>query len=149
MARPAMRDPSGRWSLTQIAAAAGLSRQTARTIATAGYLDTGDLRYRDIVLAKVAAACLEAPRPTTGTRTETHAAAHARNQEALRLTTRLLDDPHPPRDALLRISATEAVFHKSPSRALADLEDLTEPALMLPLGAWIADLTTTTTQAAS
>lgn len=140
MARPAMRDPSGRWSLAQVAAAAGLSRQTARTVVSAGYLNPEDLHYKDIALAKVAAALIDAPRPAGMNRHDAADAITKRNFEALTLARRLLDDPTPSRDAILRISATEAVFHKSPSRALADLEDLTEPALMLPLGAWVTEL---------
>ena len=134
MARPAMRDITGRWSLVQVAAEAGVTHRTARTLATAGYLDANNLRYRDIVMLRVAAAALDAPRPAGQTRTETHDTALARNFEALRLTRTVLDNPTPSREATLVLSPTKAALFEDPFKLMGHLRDLNTPTLLLPVG---------------
>ena len=64
MARP-KRGRDGEWSLNQIAAEAGVTRGIARTALARGYLPAGGPHVEtDIVLLRVAAACLAYPDPT-------------------------------------------------------------------------------------
>lgn len=147
MARPAMRDPSGRWSLTQVAAAAEITRQTARTLVAAHYLDAGNLGYKDVPLAKVAAALLDAPRPVGLSRQDTADAVTKRNFEALALARRVIEDPSPAKDATMVVTSDQVTLYDDPFALMGHLRGLTVTATLLPIGAWATAATTLREQA--
>lgn len=138
MGRPAMRDPHGRWSLAQVAEHAGVTHRVARTCAQAGYVDPTGLQQQDVTVLKVAAALLDAPRPS-GPRTATSQAVTQRNQHALNLTRQMLDAPQ--HDALLLVVPTTA--HLASGLAVVGLlsQYQAEPILLLPIGQWALALT--------
>jgi hypothetical protein len=137
MARPAMRDPSGRWSLTQVAVAAGITRQTARTLASNNLLgDVTNLSSKDVLCARVAAHLLDAPRPLAMKPADARDAVIKRNFDALALTRRIIDNPTPPSGAVLLITPTTATLHESPFKLMADIEGVQVAVLLVPVGAW-------------
>lgn len=137
MARPVMRDPAGRWSLTQVAAEAGVTSRTARTVVAAGYLDADRLGYRDIVMMRVAAALLEAPRPAGLTRDAAAEQTKVRNFEALRLTRSVLDDPAPAKETRLAVLPASVRLATDAFTLMGAIgEAATSPMLLLPVGEW-------------
>ena len=142
MARPAMRTIHGRWSLRQVAAEAGISHRTARTLATNGYLNATHLGYKDILLARVAAALLDAPRPHGAHTPDTPDTTTTRNFEALRLTQTIADNPTPSTDTRLLITPTTATLEADPFDIVAALRKTTDPVLALPIGHWAQELLT-------
>lgn len=154
MARPTMRDPHGRWSLLQLADAAGITHRRARDLTEAGYLPD-DLHSRDILRARVADTLHDAVRPAGMTRAASAPLIKERNHQALDLTDELATSPTPTTDALLLITPTTATLNHKVLLAAATLEETTEPVLVIPVGRWdtelrtfLASLTTTPDRAA-
>jgi hypothetical protein len=154
VARPTMRDPHGRWSLLQLADAAGITHRRARDLTEAGYLPD-DLHSTDILRARVADAIHDAVRPPGQTRTASAPHLKQRNLQALDHATHIATNPQPTPDALLLITPTTATLNLKVLLAAATLEDATQPVLVIPLGRWdtelrtfLATLTTTPIKAA-
>lgn len=144
MARPVMRDLTGRWSLVQLAHEAGVTHRTARTIVASGYLDPNNLTLHDIVTLRVAAALLDSPRPTGEPRNTASPATTRRNNEALRLARQVARHTTPSKDARLVITPTTATLVDDPFDLVTILRRETDPALLLPLGEWAQELQTIT-----
>lgn len=136
-----MREPGGRWSLTQVATAAGVSHRTARTVATAGYITPENLTDKDVVLLRVAAALLDGPRPSGTPRNEAADALIQRNFEALRLTQLVLNDPAPNKDVRLAVLPQTARLAQDAFSLMGIIGDTkAEPLLLLPVGEWANEL---------
>lgn len=136
--RTAMREPLGRWSLTQVAAEAGVTHRTARTIATAGYLDPDNLTYRDVITMRVAAALLDAPRPNGQTRTQSADTTTKRNFEGVRLARTVIDDPNPDRETRLAVLPHTARLATNAFALMGAIGEAgTDPVLILPIGEWV------------
>lgn len=139
MARPAMRDPAGKWSLSQIATAAGITYRTARTLVSLDYLDPDSLGSRDIVRARIAAALLDAPRPAGLNRNEATAATAVRNQRALELTAQVSDSNE---EATLVVLPGEVHLAPKSMTVIRYIDEFSgQPMLLLPVGAWAVEAT--------
>lgn len=137
MARPVMRNTHGRWSLAQVAAEAGITPRTARTLVASGYLDLNRLGYKDVLSARVAATLLDAPLPAGQNRTEARDQTVARNFEALRLARTIIEDPAPTRDSLLAVLPTGVRLITNTMQAVGAVGDMgAQPLLLLPVGEW-------------
>ena len=139
MSRPAMRHPTGRWSLSQVHTHAGVTLAIARRVAGLGWVNAEDLTVDDIVVLQVAAALLDAPRPS-GPRhlRENHL---DRDELALNLTRdcirRRANDPH----LTLLITPGGAMVAENLIGLMNALNETSAtPRLLLPLGAWIAGM---------
>lgn len=138
--RPIIREAGGRWSLQQVHLEAGVTLAVARTVARKGMIDPDALTEGDVVTLQVAAALLEAPRPS-GSRTQTAATVAARDEQALAATREVL--ARPTVDA-----ATVLLIAPDGAEVAADLLGLMnalssrrgQPVLVLPVGEWIAGL---------
>lgn len=137
MARPAMRNVGSRWSLLQLAAAAGISHRTARTLVTAGYFNAEALDHRDIVPMRVAAALLDAPRPTGEPRQSPSDQTLRRNFAALSVVRTFVSDPTPKTETLLVVRPHDTRTVDNPMSAIGVLGDMgDQPMLVLPIGQW-------------
>lgn len=148
MARPAMREPFGRWSVTQVATEAGITPRTARTLVANGALNPHLLGYKDVLIARVAAALLDAPRPAGQTRTEAASVTDARDAQALAHAREVIDSPSASRDTMLAVLPDEArlVEGMKVFGAISDMGD--RPLLLLPVGDWAHSLRATIAAAA-
>ncbi len=140
MPRPAMRSADGRWSVSQLTVEAGLTPRVARTLVAAGLLDPAGLRETDVVVARVAAALLDAPRPP-GSRAASAAAVARRNDLALQLTREVLAERPPAADATLAVSPDDAQLSRNPMALIGLVGQLADrPLLLLPVGLWARQL---------
>lgn len=151
MARPAMREPFGRWSVAQVAAEAGITPRTARTLVTNGVLNPHLLGYKDVLVARVGAALLDAPRPAGQTRTEATPITKARDSQAIGYARQVIDDPSPSGDtAMLAIFPDEVRLIEESMKVFAALGDMDDrPLLLLPVGKWAQALRSTIATAAA
>jgi hypothetical protein len=136
MAR-AQREPFGHWSLTQVAAEAGITPRTARTLVASNVLNLHRLGYKDVLVARVAAALLDAPRPAGLNRTEAAAATQARDTQAIAYAREVIDTPAPSADTRLAIFPDEVRLVTESMKifgAIGDMDD--RPLLLLPVGKW-------------
>lgn len=143
MVRPVERGgPEGRgtWSLVQLAAAAEVTRGVARAAVTRGYLPTSGYTRSDIVLLRVAAACMAFPDPDHPLPPKHDPASRRptpRDADALRFARGILADPRHSAGACLLLSGAQVT-------AVDDVSDLpaavarlgTSVVILLPLGAW-------------
>lgn len=137
MARPVTRETHGRWSLAQVAAEAGITPRTARTIAAARYIDPDRLGYKDVLAARVAAAVLDAPRPAGQTRTESRDTTTRRNHKAVQLARTVIDSPTPTREAFLAVLPDGVQLVENAYQAIGAIGNLgDQPLLVLPVGEW-------------
>lgn len=144
MARAKRREPFGPWSLVQIAAEAGITHRTARTLVANNVLNAHRLGYKDVLVARVAAALLDAPRPAGLNRTEAAAATEDRDREVLNHARHIMDDPTPDRGVLLAIAPDGVRLITNPMQAMGVLGDMgSQPLLLLPLGEWASNLRNT------
>lgn len=139
VARHQMRSPEGRWSLLQLAEAAGITHRRARDLVEAGLLSGEDLRAIDVLRARLGATIIDAVRPSGQTRAASAPIIEARNREALHIATELALNPSSGPEALLVLTPTTVVLHRRSLSAVAALEDATEPSLVVPLGRWITE----------
>lgn len=146
MARHTMRSITGRWSLMQIAQAAGVSHRTARTVTDRGYLDSQRLQITDVLMLRVAAALLDAPRSSGLPRSGTTEDIERRNHDALTATRTLLTatrSPDPMRnvaDTWLLITPTTAALEPDPFEVVRRLKGDPTSTLLLPVGRWVEEL---------
>jgi hypothetical protein len=139
--RPVLRQPGGRWSLQQVYIEAGITLSVARTVVRKGLMDPDALTEVDIVVLRVAAALLDAPRPFGQARTQAAETVQSRDEQALSLTRDLLAGDRVDPAAALLVSATEALLAPD---LLALMNGLAarrgSTVLMLPVGEWVAAL---------
>lgn len=151
MARRAQRGAAG-WSGRQLVAEAGVSRALARTAFDRGYLspsipaldDSGAavllFEEADIVLLRVAVACLDFPDRTPvprGTPRSARPRLPRRDDDALHYTRSLLADRRAGQGAAVLLTGREAVVAKSRAEAADALGRLSPSAvLVLPVGVW-------------
>lgn len=138
--RPIVREVGGRWSLQQVYLEAGITLSVARTVVRRGMLDPDALTEDDVVVLRVAAALLEAPRPE-GARTQTAEVVAARDEAALLLAREAVSRASVDPAAVLLVSpdqATLAADMLGVMNALAARRG--ETLLMLPIGDWITAL---------
>lgn len=136
MAR-AQRDPFGHWSLTQVAVEAAITPRTARTLVTNRVLNPHRLGYKDVLVARIGAALLDAPRPAGLNRTEAAAATKDRDIQAIAYARQIMDDPAPDRATMLAVFPDEVRMIAENMKifsALGDMDD--RPLLLLPIGRW-------------
>lgn len=149
MARPAMREPFGRWSVAQVAAEAGITPRTARTLVTNHVLNPHMLGYKDVLVARVGAALLDAPRPAGQTRTQAEPVIKARDDRAIAHAREVMDNPTAARDTLLAIFPTEVRLAEG-MKVLGVIGDLgDQPLLLLPVGEWATALRASIASAAA
>lgn len=150
MARPVMREPFGRWSVAQVAAEAGITTRTARTLVTNKVLNPHLLGYKDVLVARVGAALLDAPRPAGQTRTEATPITQARDKQAIDYARQVMDNPAPTGDtAMLAIFPDEVRLVEESMKVFAALGDMEDrPLLLLPVGKWAHALRATIATAA-
>lgn len=139
MGRRVQRPARGRWSLLQVAADAGVTERAARTCVARGYLDAKDLGRSDVVLLRVAAALLDAPRALDGQpRASLSVRSATRDQRALAETTRLLAAATVSAEAMLMLSPDEVLVVDNALLAAGNILRFGPvPVLVLPVGAWI------------
>lgn len=140
MARPTQNASDGTWSLTQVAKAAGIKMRTARTLVNAAWLPEGNLTVEHVLIARVSAALLDAPRPPSEGRGPMTAPVQDRYRRLLDEVYRLLGDPNTA--ALALISPTETLLARTISRAMSFLEeqDVPQAVLILPVGKWAEEV---------
>lgn len=137
MARPARRGQAG-WSLAQVAAEARVSRGVARAAVARGYLPADPLAVTDIVLLRVAAACLGFPDPDADPPARTGRPT-TRDTLALRLARAALVDPATGADTTMVLTARTVDIvdrHAGLPDALAAAGSAAT--LVLPVGLWRA-----------
>lgn len=140
MARPSTRGAGGQWSLTQVAAEAGVSRGVARAAVARGYLPGAGLTETDIVLLRVAAACLAYPDPTAPLPPKGSPAASRpgrRDADVLRYTRAILGDPRAEPGAAVLLAGKEVAAADRSEDLLDTMRRLPPHAvLVLPVGLW-------------
>lgn len=138
MARPPQNTINGTWSLTQISKAAGITMRTARTLTNNQWLPAHDLTVNHVVVARVAAALLDAP--SLDGRGKMSSLVVDRNKQIVDRVHRLLQDRHT--SAWVLVSAEEWHIASSMSRMMAFVEDqqTPTPVLMIPVGAWVQEV---------
>ena len=150
MAYPARRGGNTGWSLVQLAADARVSRWAARQAVTRALIGTGPYTETDIVLLRVASACLTHPGPSGLTAGGLADVLDRRDRDAIRFTRAYLADPGATAAAAVLLSSRDAVAADSP----ADLRDgllrlYPDAVLVLPVGGWRLSLSSITDAARS
>lgn len=150
MARPAMREPFGRWSVAQVAAEAGITPRTARTLVTNHVLNPHMLGYKDVLVARVAAALLDAPRPTGQTRTEAEPVVRVRDNRAIAYARQVINSTASGDTAMLAIFPDDVELIEESMKVFAALGNMDDrPLLLLPIGKWAAALRSSIASAAT
>jgi hypothetical protein len=147
MPRPVLRTPGGRWSLSQVYTEAGITLAVARTVVRQGRIDPSELTEDDVVVLRVAAALLEAPRPLGMPRNQTAETVRKRDDRALALTRDALasrsEHPMSTAQATLAVFPADVIMARTSFQLMAAVEEQVlrgDAALLLPVGAWIAAL---------
>ena len=140
MARPTMNTTGKPWSVTQVALGAKISMRTARTLVESQWIPSKTLTGDHVLIARVAAALLDAPRPEGVSRSGADASTHDRNRQLLDRAYALLSEPNPAAVAL--ISPNEVYVAETNFKAMAFLEDQpgNEAILLLPVGRWAKEV---------
>lgn len=135
MARPRMRPADGRWSLLQVAAAAGVTEKVARMCIARGLIAGDQLTAADIVPLKVAVALLRPPRPYgAGPEKPTD----RRDHHAVELAQQVVADPDL-REALLLVTPSDASLARNALEAASALhQGIDQSLLVLPVGRWVS-----------
>lgn len=138
MSRPTEVARTGTWTLVQVAAEAEITRALARAAVERGLLTKGPYSETDVVLARVAGACLVFPDPTAlparGKPNSTK-----RDITALRFTRAALTDPATTFDTVLLLAGSDVEVANTPEQTTsAIIRMMALPALVLPVGRWRA-----------
>lgn len=140
MPRPTEVVRTGTWTLVQVAAEAQITRAFARAAVERGLLPKGGYTEADVVLARVAAACLAFPDPTAAP-ARGKPDSSRRDATAMRFTRAALTDPASTFDTSLILVGFEVdVTNTVQQTADALLRALAVPVLVLPVGRWKAML---------
>jgi hypothetical protein len=144
MARPVERGRDGSWSRAQIAAEAGVALGVARAAVARGFLPDSGYTAADIVLLRVAAACLATPDPSEPLPPK-HSPAAARpgrrDADALRFARAILGDPRADPGAVVLLGGHQVVAVDRAEDLAAALARLyPAPVTVLPVGWWVARL---------
>lgn len=128
------------WTLVQVAAEAQITRAFARAAVDRGLLPKGGYTESDVVLARVAAACLAFPDPTAAP-ARGKPDSSRRDATAIRFARATLTDPASTYDtSLLLIGFEVEVTNTAEQAATALQRALAVPILVLPVGRWKAML---------
>lgn len=140
MPRPVERGRAGFWSLVQIAAEAGVTRGVARAAVARGYIPATTYSTSDIVMLRVAAACLAYPDPAEPTppRHSPEARRPGRRDDlVLRFARAILGDSRADAGAAVLFAGS----HVEPCDRGVDLPYVMSrfddaPVIVLPVGRW-------------
>lgn len=140
MPRPVERGRAGVWSLVQVASEAGVTRGVARAAVARGYIPDTTYTTTDIVMLRVAAACLAYPDPAEPLPPKHSPAAGRpgrRDDLVLRFARAILGDSRADAGACVLFAGS----HVEPCDQGVDLPRVmarfeTDPVVVLPIGRW-------------